>query len=49
MVENSIKINCHFCLNAYEIIFDNDERPEYCSYCGELIDLKDEEDDNWDN
>jgi len=48
-MENNIKIDCSFCDSIYELLFEGDERPEYCSFCGELIDLKEEEDDNWDN
>lgn len=48
-MENSIKINCSFCDVTYEILTEEEDRPQYCSYCGDMIDLKEEEDDNWDN
>lgn len=48
-MENSIHVNCSFCDVVYEILIEEDERPQYCSFCGEMIDIKEEEDDNWDN
>ena len=48
-MENSIKIDCSYCDVRYEILIEEEERPQYCSFCGEMIDLKVEEDDNWDN
>jgi hypothetical protein len=50
-MENSIKIDCHFCSKNYEILYENDtQRPEYCAFCGEIIELvESDEDDNWDN
>jgi uncharacterized Zn-finger protein len=49
MMENSLKINCAFCSSSYELIFEQEDIPEYCPFCGELIELKEEDDDNWDN
>jgi len=45
------KIECTFCSKMYEVIVHDDEseRVQWCSYCGEMIELSEEEDDdNWD-
>ena len=48
-MEISEKINCTFCGVHYEIIaHSEDEEVQYCSFCGEMIELHEEEDDNWD-
>ena len=53
-MEISEKITCPICSRVYEVIIGEEEseneRVQYCSYCGEVIDLQEEEeeDDNWD-
>jgi len=51
-MEISEKIDCAFCSKVYEVIIheeeDENERVQFCSYCGEIIELQEEDDDNWD-
>lgn len=50
-MEISEKIDCNFCGKHYEVILhdeDDPDRVQYCSYCGEMIEVDEEEDDNWD-
>jgi len=53
-MEISEKITCPICCRVYEVIISEEEseneRVQYCSYCGEMIELleEEEEDDNWD-
>ena len=48
-MEISEKINCTFCGVHYEIIAHSEDTVQYCSFCGEMIELhEEEEDDNWD-
>jgi rRNA maturation endonuclease Nob1 len=44
------KIECTFCTRMYEVIIheEDEERVQFCSYCGEMIELQEEDDDNWD-
>ena len=34
----------------YEVIIheEDEEKVQFCSYCGEMIELQEEDDDNWD-
>ena len=52
-MEISENIDCTFCNKVYEVIIHEDEdekseRVQFCSYCGEIIELSEEDDDNWD-
>jgi len=49
-MEISENINCTYCFKTYEILVheDEDEIVRFCSYCGELIELQEEDDGNWD-
>jgi rRNA maturation endonuclease Nob1 len=49
-MEISEKIECTFCSRMYEVLVhdDENEKVQFCSYCGEMIELSEEEDDNWD-
>ena len=44
------KIECTFCTRMYEVIIheEDEEKVQFCSYCGEMIELQEEDDDNWD-
>ena len=44
------KIECTFCSKMYEVIIheEDEEKVQFCSYCGEMIELQEEDDDNWD-
>ena len=53
-MEISEKITCEICSKVYEVNIHEEEseneRVQYCSYCGEPLELPEEEedDDNWD-
>jgi hypothetical protein len=47
-VENNLDLECSFCSSSYELLYNGNERPKYCAFCGEIIDIEEEEDDNWD-
>ena len=49
-MEISEKIECAFCSRMYEVIIheEDEEKVQFCSYCGEMIELQEEDDDNWD-
>ena len=44
------KIECTFCSKMYEVIIheEDEEKVQFCYYCGEMIELQEEDDDNWD-
>jgi len=53
-MEVSEKITCEICSKVYEVNISEEEseneRVQYCSYCGEPLELPEaeEDDDNWD-
>lgn len=48
-VENLTPIDCRFCGTSYEIVYECDKTPEYCVFCGEIVEVEEKDDDNWDN
>tara|TARA_B100002019_G_C20796703_1_gene369263 strand:+ start:375 stop:518 length:144 start_codon:yes stop_codon:yes gene_type:complete len=47
MSEKVYNLKCGYCFVSYELISENQNVPDYCPFCGEIIETEEDE-DNWD-
>ena len=46
MTEKTVNYECNYCFVEYEIIYQHNQLPDYCPFCGELLET-DSDEDNW--